>query len=70
MEPERSHDEAEPEPPSTQDFRIAELFDQGHDIAEIVHEVFNITSSNGSSYQRASKEVQAALRRVNSRLRD
>jgi len=49
---------------SGQDWEVAELFDQGLDIAEIVRQVFNVSSANGSRYQKASREVQAALRRV------
>lgn len=50
--------------PTAEDWRIAELFDQGLDIAEIARQMFNVTSANGRRYQQKSRDVQAALRRV------
>jgi hypothetical protein len=53
--------------PTAEDWRIAELFDRGLDIAEIARQVSNVTSANGRRYQQMSRDVQAALRRVRSR---
>lgn len=61
MEANADTDEVEP---TAEDWRIAELFDQGLDIAEIVQQVFNVTSAGGRRYQQKNRDVQAALRRV------
>lgn len=49
---------------SADDLRIAELFDDGWDIAEIVRRVLGIEASGGARYQKAGREIQAALPRV------
>jgi hypothetical protein len=60
-EPDRSQDGADLEPG---DMRVAELFKAGADVPEIVRKLHGVDSSSGSKYQRASREVQAALRRA------
>lgn len=49
---------------SADDLRIAELFDDCCDIAEIVRRVLGLEASGGARYQKASREIQAALPRV------
>jgi hypothetical protein len=54
-------------PLSAEAERISRLFDEGADISAIVREVYDVSSANGSQYQKRSAEVQRLLREARRR---
>jgi hypothetical protein len=57
-------DQAYSAPASAEVARVASLFAQGLDIAQIVAELRNVKSSEGKRYQQARAEVESLLRQA------